>query len=607
MDKDNLTVLRDLANLQIQMRDLPGFLETRQALIELKPTNAQSWISLALAHHLLGNHEVAATIIESYEGTVKGEIKPNETYEHGEILLYKASILEEGEKFDEALDALRSAESSGYLRDVLYVLETRSRLALKKGKYDEAENGYRKLLSINTENHRYHTGLQAAVLKSDGICSPEGRLRTKIAPAGLDALTSLYAELQREYPHSSSSKRLPLDFLPGNDQRFAHAASLFVHNYLAKGVPSLFSEVKPLYGDEDKAVALGGMFQELEAAVEKTGTLPTPLAAQSGDAPSNSAITTAITNSTTTINNNNNGEMIAQESPLVWIRLYLAHHHDLCGDLRAALRYVDNVLKECPSLIEAHTARSKILKHAGDVAAAAETAQRARRLDLADRYLNCTAVKALFRAGVTDRAEAMAVLFTKHGEQANNLYDMQATWYELASGRAYLAQGDLGRALKRFLKVDAHFADFVEDQFDFHQYCVRKQTMRAYVDMLRMEDTLYRHPVYAKAVHGAVQAYITLFENPPGSKEEEEAKRVAGMSAEEAKKYKLQKKKEEAKRKKAEETAAAACKDQGGKANASGPAKYVVFACVSVFTVFVVWCTQRMLNSLTLCMCQTYI
>lgn len=30
------------------------------------------------------------------------------------------------------------------------------------------------------------------------------------------------------------------------------------------------------------------------------------------------------------------------------------------------------------------------------------------------------------------------------------------------------------QALKRFLKVQQHFEDFQEDQFDFHGYCVRK-------------------------------------------------------------------------------------------------------------------------------------
>lgn len=35
----------------------------------------------------------------------------------------------------------------------------------------------------------------------------------------------------------------------------------------------------------------------------------------------------------------------------------------------------------------------------GDVEGAARLADAARRMDLADRYLNCNAVKALFRAG----------------------------------------------------------------------------------------------------------------------------------------------------------------------------------------------------------------
>ena len=55
-------------SLQIQMRDLPGFLETRQTLLELKSGNKHNWISFALAHHLNGHHEVAVKVLESYEG-----------------------------------------------------------------------------------------------------------------------------------------------------------------------------------------------------------------------------------------------------------------------------------------------------------------------------------------------------------------------------------------------------------------------------------------------------------------------------------------------------------------------------------------------------------
>lgn len=58
------------------------------------------------------------------------------------------------------------------------------------------------------------------------------------------------------------------------------------------------------------------------------------------------------------------------------------------------------------------------------------------------------------------------------------------------------------QALKILLAVVKHFDDFVEDQFDFHAYCVRKMTLRAYVQMLRLEDSIHKNIFYSKA--GAV-------------------------------------------------------------------------------------------------------
>ena len=36
----------------------------------------------------------------------------------------------------------------------------------------------------------------------------------------------------------------------------------------------------------------------------------------------------------------------------------------------------------------------------------------------------------------------------------------------------------------------------IEDQFDFHTYCLRKMTLRAYIELLRCEDTIYKHKVF---------------------------------------------------------------------------------------------------------------
>jgi len=132
-------------------------------------------------------------------------------------------------------------------------------------------------------------------------------------------------------------------------------------------------------------------------------------------------------------------------------------------------------------------------------------------------------------------AEKTAVLFTKDGDQHNNLFDMQCMWcvlvtlsfsvhrvscivpflmylvvcvmrrYELASGESYFRQGDLGRALKKFLAVEKHYADMTEDQFDFHSYCLRKMTLRAYVSMLKFQDRLHSHPYFHKAAAGAIR------------------------------------------------------------------------------------------------------
>ena len=54
------------------------------------------------------------------------------------------------------------------------------------------------------------------------------------------------------------------------------------------------------------------------------------------------------------------------------------------------------------------------------------------------------------------------------------------------------------QALKNLLALVKHFDDFQEDQFDFHAYCVRKMTLQAYVQMLRMEDCIYQNIFYSK-------------------------------------------------------------------------------------------------------------
>ena len=61
-----------LACAQIQMRDLPGFMETRQMLLKIKPGNRTNWISFAIAHHLNGSHDLAVQMLDTFEKNIMG-------------------------------------------------------------------------------------------------------------------------------------------------------------------------------------------------------------------------------------------------------------------------------------------------------------------------------------------------------------------------------------------------------------------------------------------------------------------------------------------------------------------------------------------------------
>jgi ribosomal protein S17E len=62
--------------------------------------------------------------------------------------------------------------------------------------------------------------------------------------------------------------------------------------------------------------------------------------------------------------------------------------------------------------------------------------------------------------------------------------------------------------------VVKHFDDFHEDQFDFHAYCVRKVTLRAYTDVLKFEDNLWGEDYYFTAAEGSIRIYLQLHDNP---------------------------------------------------------------------------------------------
>jgi chemotaxis protein histidine kinase CheA len=128
--------------------------------------------------------------------------------------------------------------------------------------------------------------------------------------------------------------------------------------------------------------------------------------------------------------------------------------------------------------------------------------------------------------------------------------------------------------------IEKHFEDFNEDQFDFHAYCIRKVTLRSYVQVLRWEDNLWGHDIYADAAEAIISTYLNLFDHPPKLDDDENKEPdYSKMTPAERKKAKAQARKKKKKaEKKAEEDAkkaeeAAKEKKKNGKTAVDQPPK----------------------------------
>ncbi|KAL4881574.1 NMDA receptor-regulated protein 1-domain-containing protein [Aspergillus karnatakaensis] len=467
IEPDSQPIQRDLALLQMQMRDYPGYIQSRSTMLQARPGFRQNWTALAIAHHLSGDLEEAEKVLTTYEETLKSP-PPLSDMEHSEATLYKNSIIAESGNLEKALEHL---ESVGHrIADVLAVMEMKADYLLRLDRKEEAATAYEDLLERNSENSKYYDGL----IKAKGISSDDHT-----------ALKALYDSWAEKFPRGDAPRRIPLDFLDGDG--FKQAADAYLQRSLKKGVPSLFANIKFLYTNPSKRDTV----QEL---VE--GYVSTPQA-----------------NSSTDDSAKENTDFLSSAY------YFLAQHYNyhLSRDLSKALQNVEKAIELSPNAVEYQMTKARIWKHYGNIEKAAEEMENARKIDEKDRYINSKAAKYQLRNNENDKALDNMSKFTRNetvGGALGDLHEMQCVWYLTEDGESYLRQRKLGLALKRFHAVYNIFDVWQEDQFDFHSFSLRKGMIRAYVDMVRWEDRLREHPFYARVALSAIKAYILLHDDP---------------------------------------------------------------------------------------------
>jgi tetratricopeptide (TPR) repeat protein len=190
--------------------------------------------------------------------------------------------------------------------------------------------------------------------------------------------------------------------------------------------------------------------------------------------------------------------------------LALGCYFDFVGDFKKGLDIVDEAIAITPTLIDLYILKSKLYKHSGDLKKSSDIIEYARTLDLADRYLNSKSVKGLLRTGEIDKARETIMLFAKDTTNAekSNLTDMQCMWWEFELGEAYAKKGEWDKAINTWMDTRKHYQDMSEDEFDFNSYCMRKMTIRSYIEFMRLQDRITGHRFYRRVAKVLVEAFL---------------------------------------------------------------------------------------------------
>ncbi|VDO06548.1 unnamed protein product [Brugia timori] len=500
LDRDNMQILRDLSLLQIQMRDLDGYRDSRYRLLMLRPQQRIAWIGYATAYHLLKDYDMALKIVSEFCNNNRVEL-PEYDFEQSELILYQNMILRESGQLELALNRLE--ENASQIVDRVAYMETRADLLMALNDNAKAEMTYWKLIERNPENIIYYHQIE----KCRGL-----------AESDVEGRYEVYKKAVSMNSHAATPKRVPLYFLRG--VQFESLLFNYLIAGLRKGVPSLFKYLIPLYVDSDKVQFLERTLIEFVKRLGENGYKKGSL---------------------------DNSPLPESPTTVLWLYYLLAQHYDKLGSVQQALVYIDRAIQHTPTLIELYMIKAKIHKHSGDAHEGASLMEQAQSLDTADRYVNSKCAKYMLRAGLIKEAENMCSKFTREGVNASaNLNEMQCMWYEIECAKAHQRLANYGEALKKCHEVERHFVGIIEDQFDFHTYCIRKMTLCSYIGLLRLEDVLRRHKFYYEAAKIAVTIYLRMYDHPDDFTSDKHNGEV-NLSASELKKLKKKQKKEKAK------------------------------------------------------------
>ena len=456
LSTQNNSIMRSLSLLQLHMRDYEAFRNSRREILLGNFTALVNWISFIVAEYFCGSVDKTEEILNSYLKTMEKHMSNQEL---SEILLFKARLLESQQKYSEMFELLSSRKV--HIKDTPTWNDYIVRSAIGSKKLEEAETLLDDLLSLNSENPKFlNYFFQIKNSQSDS---------EKISALNL---------LSEKFPKSVAIEREALNY---HQELLEEKLCKYLSSRIRKGIPSIFNDIKSLLKNSNRSERVVSFINDTVSSLK-----------------SNSKF----------LHDSTPEGKIEQPHCLMWALFLYSQVLDFCKQHEKALEVVNEAIDHTPTVPDFYLFKGRIYKHLDQVEKASDCVEEARKLDLADRYLNNKSARYLLRANKIQEAEEVMGLFSKEKPNELNVHDMQSMWYELELAEALQRTGELEKAATEFRWIEKHLIEMFEDQYDFHFYVYRKMNLNTYIEFMQFVDGLTAHKHLLRAGKGLIRIHM---------------------------------------------------------------------------------------------------
>lgn len=437
----NFNIIRDLSYMQLYLRQLDSFVQTCKLGVENKPGMLINWVTLAFSYSLVKDYKSALAALNSVEKLGKETLKKNDIHE---LKLFNAMIQSKDKKYEEAMNYLIHFKSELIDKPMVYDMIVQN--AIKAKKYNIGLDYCTKALNLNPDN--INLILFYFIMKiNQNDFQPKtynDLLNIQENYKYLKDMTEVLSELKNNYPKSKIIKNLELSF--SQNEEFEKKFENYFINQLEITIPSIFINIQFIYKLQPHKIKI------IQKILDKY----------------NSNI-----KSSSKINDN-----LDLPIHVAWVYFYEAQHYLFLSELEEAINYINVAIDITPSVIEFYMVAAKIFKHSYMIDNYILAYDKARMLDVGDRYLNAKTAKIYLRSGDIEKNSELMKEFVSDPLTEENIKFTETLWYLNECGGAFLIKKNIIRSHYCFKNVINVFLAIIKDQVDFYNFCLRRNMLK---------------------------------------------------------------------------------------------------------------------------------